>query len=223
MFVKDGPPAITDRPRRVPTQARGRERVARILEAAAAEFDERGYDAATTGSIAQRAGVPIGSLYQWFPSKGALLAAIAERYRDAALAQVDGMLGEAALAAPLPALVDALVDGMASFHLGEAGYRTLSAAMLSPEATHAIAELHRGWVERAERFVAARAPGLGREEREVVALASVHAVDLIKYLPRCEREADRARLVREAKAMLLRYLEPIEREHGPARGAKKRR
>lgn len=217
MFVKR-PPKSTDpsTPRRVPQQARGRERYERILRAAAEELDERGYDEATTASIAERAGVPIGSVYQWFPNKAAILRAIVEGYRDGALQAVDAMLGPEAIAAPLPALVEGLVEGMARFHLGHAGYRTISSAMLSPDAAVVLGEIHVGWLERTEQFVAARVPSMKPKEREIVALAAVHAVDLLKYLPHCESEAERRRLITETQRLLLRYLEPIEREHRTA-------
>ena len=64
----------------MPQQERSRRRVAALLDAAAVEFAERGYAAATTTAVAARAGVPIGSLYQWFPDKEALLYGIADRH-----------------------------------------------------------------------------------------------------------------------------------------------
>src|ERR1700681_801446 len=66
--------------RRVPVQPRGRRTVARVLDAAAEEFVAVGYDAATTTQIAARAGVSVGSLYQFFADKGVLLDALAERH-----------------------------------------------------------------------------------------------------------------------------------------------
>jgi AcrR family transcriptional regulator len=71
-------------PRKRPRQRRAHETVDRILDAAARIFDERGYRAATTNHVAERAGVSIGSLYQYFPNKDALLVALAERHVRAA-------------------------------------------------------------------------------------------------------------------------------------------
>ena len=51
-----------------------------ILDAAAQLFSEHGYAATSTNKVAERAGVSIGSLYQYFPNKDALLLALAERH-----------------------------------------------------------------------------------------------------------------------------------------------
>ncbi len=67
-------------PRKRPRQRRSIETVERILEAAARLFDEVGYAATTTNRIADVAGISIGSLYQYFPNKDALLVALADRH-----------------------------------------------------------------------------------------------------------------------------------------------
>jgi len=69
-------------PRRVPVQARSRERVERILDAAAQLLVDEGYDAVKTNLIAKRAGVSIGSVYQFFPNRFAIFNALASRYRE---------------------------------------------------------------------------------------------------------------------------------------------
>src|ERR1700752_43269 len=63
-----------------PRQKRGERRVAALLAAAAEVFAETGYRAATMSSIAEKAGAPIGSLYQFFPSKEAAAAGLLSRY-----------------------------------------------------------------------------------------------------------------------------------------------
>lgn len=65
--------------RRPPQQKRSREMVERLLDATAATLAERGLDNTTTNHIAERAGVSIGSLYQYFPDKQALIEALLER------------------------------------------------------------------------------------------------------------------------------------------------
>ena len=65
---------------RTPRRRRGEVRVAALLKSAAATFAEKGYEAATMTEIAARADAAIGSLYQFFPSKEAVAAALLERY-----------------------------------------------------------------------------------------------------------------------------------------------
>ncbi|GAA1514429.1 TetR/AcrR family transcriptional regulator [Nocardioides humi] len=65
--------------RRLPSQARSRERVERILDAAARLVVSNGVDGLTTRSIAETAGLPVASLYQYFADKEAVLLALCER------------------------------------------------------------------------------------------------------------------------------------------------
>jgi AcrR family transcriptional regulator len=67
---------------RLPKRARGKQRVAALLQAAAAAFGEKGYEAATMTEIAARAGAPIGSLYQFFPVKEALADTLVQNYAE---------------------------------------------------------------------------------------------------------------------------------------------
>ena len=66
-------------PRKRPTQERARRTVDAILEAAAEVFDAHGFDGGTTERIVERAGVSVGSLYQYFPNKLAVVRALLER------------------------------------------------------------------------------------------------------------------------------------------------
>ncbi len=78
----------TTPPRRVPRQDRSRRRVEELLDAAARLVQERGVDALTTRDIAQGAGVPVASLYQYFSGKDDVLLALAQRDMEEMDAQV---------------------------------------------------------------------------------------------------------------------------------------
>lgn len=71
---------VTPVQRRAPVQARSRQTVIRILDAAAAIADEQGVDAATTRAIADRAGVSYPSLYRFFADRDAILDELLERH-----------------------------------------------------------------------------------------------------------------------------------------------
>ena len=64
----------TAKPRKQPLQSRSKETFGAILEAAARILEAEGLEAANTNAIAARAGVSIGSLYQYFPDKAAIFA-----------------------------------------------------------------------------------------------------------------------------------------------------
>lgn len=64
--------------RRQPTQARGKERVRVILVAALELFKEQGLEETTTNDIAERAHIPIGSLYRYYPNKDTIIVALTE-------------------------------------------------------------------------------------------------------------------------------------------------
>ncbi|HWA53822.1 MAG TPA: TetR/AcrR family transcriptional regulator [Solirubrobacterales bacterium] len=64
----------------MPRQGRSRETVEAIVEAAAQVFERHGYAAGTTNRIADRAGLSIGSLYQYFPNKDAIVVELARRH-----------------------------------------------------------------------------------------------------------------------------------------------
>lgn len=66
--------------RRAPQLERGERRVAQLLRTAAEVLAEVGYDAATMTEIASRAGASIGTVYQYFPNKEALVLALRQQY-----------------------------------------------------------------------------------------------------------------------------------------------
>lgn len=77
---------------RQPLQRRAEATVETILEAAAQIFRTHGAKGATTNRIAERAGVSIGSLYQYFPNKEALLVALMERHIGTSIEMLGGVL-----------------------------------------------------------------------------------------------------------------------------------
>jgi AcrR family transcriptional regulator len=81
-------------PRKVASQERSRATVDALVEATARILVEEGFDKASTNRIAAVAGVSVGSLYQYFPSKEALVAAVVERHQREIMETVRGELAE---------------------------------------------------------------------------------------------------------------------------------
>jgi AcrR family transcriptional regulator len=70
------------RPRKTPVQARAKVTWNVILDAAAQVLLKRGYEKATTDRIAERAGVSIGSVFEYFPNKESIFAALMLRWNE---------------------------------------------------------------------------------------------------------------------------------------------
>lgn len=87
-------PAETTPLRRQPVQQRSAKRVEQMLDASAELIDEFGYDALTTTLIAKRAGVAVGSLYQFFPDKRAVVQALTQRNLERFVASIGERLGQ---------------------------------------------------------------------------------------------------------------------------------
>lgn len=111
------PPQSHLKPRRTPVQSRSKETVEAILEAAAQVFERHGYAAGTTNRVAERAGVSIGSLYQYFPSKDAILVALTERHLERGTERLMPLaLAFARDPPPVRDGLERLVEGMAALH-----------------------------------------------------------------------------------------------------------
>ncbi len=82
-------------PRKSASQKRSRATVDALLEATARVLTREGFDKASTNHIAAVAGVSVGSLYQYFPSKEALVAAVIDRHSQEIRQTVRGELAEA--------------------------------------------------------------------------------------------------------------------------------
>jgi len=110
-------PRLDPRARRDPAQERSRQTVDAIVEAAGRLLVEQGRLGVTTNAVAERAGVSIGSLYQYFPNKEAIFASLQERHRDQVMPLIQHML--ARLADPGLDMVDVIVGlmrAMAELH-----------------------------------------------------------------------------------------------------------
>ncbi|WP_285758759.1 TetR/AcrR family transcriptional regulator [Nocardiopsis ansamitocini] len=99
-------------------------RVQRMLDACAQLLDEGGYSELSTTRIAERAGVAIGSVYQFFPDKKAITQALGLRYLDLFSLRVTRRLSEETFAHWTEA-VDAMIDEYIDMHRNEPGFRSL--------------------------------------------------------------------------------------------------
>src|ERR1044071_4968273 len=103
------------RPRKHASQERSRATVDALVEATARILVREGFDKASTNRIAATAGVSVGSLYQYFPSKEALVAAVIERHRQE-IQEVARTAIEKAVGQPLQKAVRTMVIAAIAAH-----------------------------------------------------------------------------------------------------------
>ena len=195
--------------RRTPKQTRSQERVDRILNASAELFVTKGYSATTTNAIATRAKVSIGSLYQFFPDKAAILQALARHYGELLRQRLSMLSERETVQLPLVAYVDWLVDTTDQFFTDHPGYHAIfmeAQGMVLEleeigEATDALL------VQDLATALARRDPGLERTDYEAISFVLVKAIGTLLWLAPCQERLFRQRLVVEAKRMTLNYLE----------------
>jgi AcrR family transcriptional regulator len=190
-------PLDVPRLRRVPRQARSRERLARMLDAAEALLVSEGPAALTTTRVAAAAGVSVGSLYQYLPDKEAIVEALAGRY----LAEFEALMEELAAQAPFEDPVGTLIDAFATRYRERPGYRAL---WFGRELTPGLRAAD---LENKAALAAAllRAVGLGEEARTQAHAGVLIADALLQEAFR----TDSPQLVEEAKRVLRLYLDDV--------------
>jgi AcrR family transcriptional regulator len=99
------------KPRKRPVQGRSETTVAALFEASIQVLLAVGYRKFTTTRVAERAGVSVGTLYQYFPNRQALISAVIERYLDELTSTIDRHCA-ALRGHPLDAIVTGLVDAV---------------------------------------------------------------------------------------------------------------
>ncbi len=169
--------------RREPRQMRGEARVQRILDAAATLFDEVGYEAATSNSIAQRAGTSIGSFYHFFPDKGAVFQALANRY----LNEIHGLFDEIAesplMEQPLPELFQHLFVTVDCYFDNSPGIRAVfDCAKVSNDLKGVDNELRENLVTRIEALLSEKCPDMQLMQRQLIACVSLEVVCALQHL-----------------------------------------
>jgi AcrR family transcriptional regulator len=171
------------RARKRPRQARSRATVDAVVRAAAQVFATRGYAATTTNHIAERAGVSIGSLYEYFPSKDALLVALMEAH----LAEGETILERAATEATaagegLDRVVARFIRAMVTFHAQDrALHRILfEEAPLPRHVRRRLTDVETRVIALVETFLRAQ-PETTTRDPALAAAVVVHAVEALTH------------------------------------------
>jgi AcrR family transcriptional regulator len=165
--------------RRKPRQARAHDTVEAIFEATAQILQREGPGRLSTNRIAERAGISIGSLYQYFPNKDAILVAMGERQLAMAQAAVTAALAKAPSLLPeqrARLVICSLIDTFGSRRkLGRHLLETFLALGLHAELNRPLEEIARALAQQAHRL-APRLEGFAAPERLFVLTRAVAGV-----------------------------------------------
>ncbi len=194
--------------RRTPQQARAKQRRAELLDAAAQVLATAGYDGTTTTAVAKRAGASVGTVYEYFPDRTALVAALLERYRERLHAALEPLL---AAAGPRNWRTSTrrIVDAFVSFYRDEPGYRVLWLESLTTPSLRAAGA---AWASEFGALLAgalAFAKHLSPERRHAAASVCMYLVSGVTSMALTGEPRRVAPVVREIKLALERYLELV--------------
>jgi AcrR family transcriptional regulator len=191
--------------RRKPVQQRSAQRVERMLEACASLIEELGYDGVTTTLIAERAGVAVGSLYQFFPDKRAVVQALTLRNLERFMANVVQRFDSAELEHWWDA-VDSMFDVYVEMHRTVPAFSRLHFGDVVD--TRLLDEGKDNNAVIAEGLAALISERFGRSMAELqlpVAVAIEAADGVLKFAFRRNERGDQV-VVDEAKALIKGYL-----------------
>ncbi|MEY9214182.1 TetR family transcriptional regulator [Thermobifida halotolerans] len=186
-------------------------RVQRMLDACAELLDEGGYAELTTTKIAERAGVAIGSVYQFFPDKRAVTQALGLRYLDVFSMRVANRIAEQDFD-HWTETVDAIIDEYITMHRDEPGFRSLHFGdAVDTRLLDSTRENNRVIATRLRDLLISVAGAAGGEKLDLAAVVAVEAADaVLKLAFRDDPEGD-PRLVSSTKLLVRGYLEQLFR------------
>lgn len=180
-----------------------------ILDAAETLIGEVGFEETTTNTVAARAGISPGSLYQFFRNKDELLDGVAERYTAASQVFWDRHLGTGVARLELSALIDQVLDSLAEFKTRRPAFWVLFHGSSASPRLAEVADRIRG--EIASRLCSVfryRAPHESEARLRLMADVSVATVRGIFPLVMAASEEKRPAVLGELKAVLCGYLGP---------------
>lgn len=193
--------------RRAPVQRRSAERLARILDACAELLDEAGYDDLSTRAVAERAGVPIGSVYRFFGNKRQMAGALAQRNLERFSERVTERLrgtGDRGWQHAMDVVLDTYLDMKRT----APGFSLVDFGNQIPVGTRRAEPNHRV----ADRLTDLLAAYLGREADEDLRrtfLVAVETADALVHLAfRMAPEGDE-KVIGELREMLRAYLAQV--------------
>lgn len=191
---------------KAPSRARGHARVASLLEAASAEFAEKGYEATTMTAIAARAKSSIGSLYQFFPTKEQIAGTLIEHYVTEIEAAFE-RLREEVSSLDVSTVAGTLTTLFATFRKRHPAFVTLADVhdVVLPGVNGVRERLRKGIAS----VLAALAPELSAKETLFRAVIVQHLMKAAVTLSHDASVSDRNAAILEFQRVMQHYLEDM--------------
>ncbi|MCP1572694.1 AcrR family transcriptional regulator [Herbaspirillum rubrisubalbicans] len=192
-------------PRRMPNQARSRETVELVLRAAGTEIEQNGLDSLTTRRIAALAGISVGTLYEYFPNKQAIVYALVTDWMERILAVMDALHPQHPEGCQdMLTYLGTQVDQLSQMYIDQPGLGALVTMLSSvPQLRDAVREHDERSITSVASALQHFAPGVEPAEARSMA----HTIIVIAHELLCEaivREApDAATLIRNLKVCVF--------------------
>ena len=196
------------KPRKQASQDRSRATVNALVEATARILVKEGFDKASTNRIAEMAGVSIGSLYQYFPSKDALVAALLERHVQEMLAVARDGLAQSS-ARSIRQRAREMVRVMLQAHAVEPElHRVFMEEMPYANRIQAIAEMERMFETLAKTSLERDRATIRPRNLDIAAFVLVQAVEALTHAAVVHRPEllQSEEFVDETTELVVRYL-----------------
>ena len=193
----------------VPQQARGKDKIARVLAAADRIMATEGAAAITTLRIAAESGVSVGSLYRYLPNREAIIESLARQYLGLLEQEMDGLISRVRLD-PVVDVVDAGVETFAEFYRSHPGFRALWFSRYLTEETRTLDRAHKAvMAHRIRDLLVAQDIGRSDETTLEIGLSIQLATDaIIQEAFRTNSSGDPG-LLAQLKTMIRGYLAAI--------------
>lgn len=199
-------------PRKAASQERSRATVDALVEATARILVREGFDKASTNRIAETAGVSIGSLYQYFPTKEALVAAVIDRHNADLMQVVRGALADVA-ALPVRDAIRRLVTVAIDAHrIDPRLHRVLAEQIPRTGRLEKIAAFNREYHAMFRAYLEDHRSALRATDLELAAYVCVTSIEALTHtavLHRSDMLSDDGarKLVDEVTRLIARYLQ----------------
>jgi AcrR family transcriptional regulator len=196
-------------PRKKPSQARSWDTVEAILEAAAQVFTSQGYEKTTTNHIAERAGVCIGSLYEYFPNKDSILHWLLEMHVEEEYLRCSEIIADAQESqTPLNILLKEIIEARLSSHMKRPGlHRVIEEEMPFSRDLYEVVIAYEKEVTKKFEEVLRDTPGVKAEPSLAATLISHCLMSLIHwYINSQPEDLAKGEFINEVARLFYSYL-----------------